>query len=551
MEVRKPTAQTSTAQTSTAQTGTPPRDLRRACLVASLAGLLAFCLYASTAAPTVYGLDSAELTTAAASGGLLRAPGYPVYLMLGGLWSHVWRGARLPGDAGRAMNLMSAFAGSMTIALLTLLLTHSLGLSTLATLGAVGLLAVAKYFWAMSSIAEVYTLQTALMAGTLLLFLHWRRRPSWQRLALATFALAVSAGNQTAAVLLVPGLVLLVLMRRPRTPRDSASLVAATVAGLAGLAVYLYLPLTAAGEPAFNYAGHYLEDGTFQPLDLSQPAQLWWLVSGRSFAGLMFDYPPAELAVELGRLGRDLWNAFFVFGLGPAVLGLIVQWRRDRGLALPSSAMFAVHALFFASYRVIDKSTMFLPCYLILAIWLATGYHEMLSWLRSSAAARRLLQALILGIVVLSAAWTHPQVDLSEDRSARQEGEAALALAAPGALIISAWSLAPILDYLQIIEGKRPDVTSINLFLLGPESAQAWVDRELPQRPVYVDRRSLALLSGVEGRQRGPLYELSAASAGASSSSTANEVRTNGPTRRSSSTGSSASAGGSRGSSET
>ena len=74
--------------------------------------VLPFVLYVLTLAPTVYGLDSAELTTAAAIGGLPRATGYPLYLMLGRVWS------RLPiGDVGFRMNLFSAFWGAFTIAL--------------------------------------------------------------------------------------------------------------------------------------------------------------------------------------------------------------------------------------------------------------------------------------------------------------------------------------------------------------------------------------------------------------------------------------------------
>src|SRR5512139_1610905 len=73
---------------------------------------LPFLLYLITLAPTIHNLDSAELTTAAATGGIVRATGYPLYLLLGRVWS--W----LPiGDVGFRMNLFSAFCGALTIAL--------------------------------------------------------------------------------------------------------------------------------------------------------------------------------------------------------------------------------------------------------------------------------------------------------------------------------------------------------------------------------------------------------------------------------------------------
>ena len=40
-------------------------------------------LYLQTLAPTVYNLDSAELTTAAATLGITRATGYPLYILTG------------------------------------------------------------------------------------------------------------------------------------------------------------------------------------------------------------------------------------------------------------------------------------------------------------------------------------------------------------------------------------------------------------------------------------------------------------------------------------
>src|SRR5690606_16398462 len=66
--------------------------------------------YLLTMAPTIYNLDSAELTTAAYTCGIVRATGYPLYLMIGRLWS------QLPlGDVGFRMNLFSAVCGAASV----------------------------------------------------------------------------------------------------------------------------------------------------------------------------------------------------------------------------------------------------------------------------------------------------------------------------------------------------------------------------------------------------------------------------------------------------
>jgi hypothetical protein len=66
--------------------------------------LAAFALYAGTAAPDLGLVDSGELALACATGGVAHPPGFPLYLIAGGL------AAKLPfASPARSLNLMSAF----------------------------------------------------------------------------------------------------------------------------------------------------------------------------------------------------------------------------------------------------------------------------------------------------------------------------------------------------------------------------------------------------------------------------------------------------------
>ena len=245
---------------------------------------LPFILYIFTMAPTVYNLDSAELTTAAATGGIVRATGYPLFLMLGYIWS--W----LPiGDVGYRLNLFSAFNGALTIALAERILRRW-QVGPWATFGALGLLASAPFFWALSLIAEVYTLHTALMALIILTLLRWGEQPSPGRLAWVGLTLGLSLGHHAATVLLLPGCGWYILTVAPRKALTPRPIVYTLAASLLGMSVYLYLPWRYTFQPAFNYAGQYQADGTFLPVDLHTLSGLWWLVSGRAFAGEMLAY---------------------------------------------------------------------------------------------------------------------------------------------------------------------------------------------------------------------------------------------------------------------
>ncbi len=469
-----------------------------------LAFSLPLTLYILTLAPTIYNLDSAELTTAAASGGITRATGYPLYLLLGRLWAHVPLG-----DVGYRMNLLSAVCAALTVALAERVLRRW-NVGPWASVGALGLLACAPYFWAMALIAEVYTLHTALMMGLLLALLRWSDRPSPGRLALAGLLAGLGLTHHGATVLLLPGCALFVLATAPRQALAPRALLAAVGALLAGLSIYLYLPLIYSMRPAFNYAGTYDANGLFQPINLHTLSGMWWLISGRAFAGQMLGYTPAEWWSEVGRFGQGLWRAFFVVGLGPGLLGLGVLLRRDWRTGMLTLLWFLGNALFYIDYRVLDKATMFLPNYVIWALWVGVGYQTLLSWVASERQRwpQRLLQVVMLGAALLALVSTWSKVDLSDDWSARLRGEAALRRMQPNALVFGWWDTVPLIEYLQLVEGQRPDVQAINRFLISAPDMQQLIEDALPERPVYIDHPSDALVQQYAVQAADPLYQL-------------------------------------------
>lgn len=468
--------------------------------------LLPLFLYGLTLAPTIYNLDSAELTTAAATGGLIRATGYPVYLILGGLWSH------LPvGDVGFRLNLMSALAGAFTLLLSERILCH-LNISAWARLAALGLLATAPYFWTLSLIAEVYTLHTALMAGVILALLAWREKPTPWRLALAVGLMAVSLGNHLATVLLIPGAVLFVLMVGGKEVLRPRTLIPLSLALLLGLSLYLYLPWRYGTNPTFNYAGTYDAEGVFHPVNLQTFSGFWWLVSGKAFATQMGGYTLTEFGYELGQFGQQLWRAFLGVGIGPAMLGMLVLARRDKPVALLFTLLFAANAFFYVNYRVIDKNTMFLPTYLVWALWLGVGYQAILDWVAaadgSSSRSLWLWRGAMLVAAVAAAVVTYPQVSQADDWSTRERSEDILALVEPNALLLGWWDVVPGVQYLQLVEGQRPDVLAINRFLISGDDMVQLINQAVHERPVYINNPPVELLKTMRVAPVGPIYRL-------------------------------------------
>ena len=467
---------------------------------------LPMLLYVLTAAPTIFNLDSAEFTTAVASGGIVRATGYPLYLLLGKLW--LW--LPLAGDVGHRMNLFSAFWGAVTLFLADRILRR-LDVGPWARLGALGLLAASPYFWGLSLIAEVYTLHTGLMAGILLLLLAWAERPSPGRLAWPVLLMALSAGNHAATALLIPGAVWFVATSHPRQLLRPRVWIVGGLALLVGASIFLVLPWRYLAQPAFNYAGIYDGEGVFHPVDLTTLQGIWWLISGQTFASRMFAYGLDELGPEILAYAGQLWSTFLALGIGPGLLGGVVLARRNWRLAGFLLLLFLANAAFYIDYRVVDKETMFLPTYLIWALWLGVGYQVLLDWVRDQRGGFLRswhLQALMTGAVFLALILHWPLTDLSQDWSTREQSQAILETVEPDALVLGWWETIPALQYMQLVEGQRPDVTLLNRFLIPPEAMHQLILAEIHRRPVYINNPSVMLLKETRVTKVGPLYKL-------------------------------------------
>ena len=469
---------------------------------------LPFTLYMSTLAPTIYNLDSAELTTAAATGGLMRATGYPLYLTLSKLW------LLLPvGDVGYRMNLFSAMCGALTIFLADQILRRW-RVSVWASMGALGLLASGTFFWGMSLIAEVYTLHTALMAGLIYCLLRWGDNPTPRRLLLVGLIGGMGLSHHAATFLLIPGSLFYVLVLAPKQALSPRSLFAAGIGVLIGLSFYLYLPLSYLGQPAFNYAGIYDADLVFHPINLLSPGGLFWLISGKSFAGQMLAYHGSALWHELVNYIVQLSQAFFIFGLLPGILGALTLLRRDWKAGLMLGLMFTFSAAFYIDYRVIDKNTMFLPSYLVWSIWIGLGYQKLLDWLRQGDLPLRqsrgfyLIRGAPILIVLFAVLWNWSLVNLSNDYSARQRGEAILSRIEQGALVLGWWDTVPVIQYLQLVEGQRPDVQAINRFLISQEDLYQYIRKEVTNRSIYIDSPPTELIESFDIESIGPIYKI-------------------------------------------
>jgi hypothetical protein len=269
------------------------------------------------------------------------------------------------------MNLASAIYGSLAVGMATCLAAE-LAASTLAGIAAGLFLAFSYTFWSQAITAEVYTLHLLITGVALLALLEWEKRPTAARLAVFYAVYALGFGNHLSMILLLPGFVLFLLMKRrsgqgdPLAPRMIAMAIVIAMAG------------------ALQYVWNF--------------RALWWeLVPPESLRAALgkfwFDVTKADwretLVMSLSESGLrsrpamyrwDLRQQFGEPGIVLAVIGfgyLLAQWPRRAFLLL----VLYLTALTFAwTYNVGDAYIFFLPSHYLVALCAGAGVAALM-WL--------------------------------------------------------------------------------------------------------------------------------------------------------------------------
>ncbi len=165
-------------------------------------GSIAFLLYLRTLAPDVFVSDFAEFQYLPYRLGLAHPNGFPFYMLLGWVWSHV-----IPhGNVAWRMNLLSAVGGALAVGA-TAGFAHDLGRNRWVGVFSGGLVALTPTFWGYSLVAERYTLNLFLLVCSLWLVRRAGDPLEKQRsrlLVLAAFMLGLGFATHPSDTLLVP-----------------------------------------------------------------------------------------------------------------------------------------------------------------------------------------------------------------------------------------------------------------------------------------------------------------------------------------------------------
>ena len=522
-------------------------------LTALVAVAVLFVLYAFTAPRSVIFEDDGLFIMAAVDAGVAHPPGYPLYTILGYLFSFL---SIIDPPAFR-IHLLSGLLGAAACGLL-FMVARAAGMPRLFALVTALAYGVSEHFWSQTIIAEVYSLNVLLSLAVLLLCMQAAAQPvqrtkkaakrslrqgrpnrsplegeperqgrspppsrwgviaktfskdgSWPRQPLlwAAFCFGLGLANHWPLMVLAAPAFAVLLFPHLRSWRFSVLMTRLTaLAGVAlatALTLYLWMVWRSFQPGIIAFYG---------PID--SISDFWYYISRQGYGGVDSS-PSAGIVDKLGFAGyfsKQVLFQYTVPGVLLAALGIDYLYRQGRGLLLIATIwIFLAHSLLLIlalgfDYEFLNEAV-FRPyplvSYGILALWMGCGLCFV--WDKFPLKGGAIIQALALVIPLYMLLQNLPVNDRSDDDFADRYGRMLLQGLEPEAVlfVVGDTTTAP-LGYLHYIEGLRPDVLLINTQGLVYPS-------RLFVPPTTSSRRARAFSAFMEGNSgRRPVYTINA-----------------------------------------
>jgi hypothetical protein len=518
------------------------REPRRAFWPA--AGLLAlfwFIIYLSTVSPTVNFIDSGELITAAYEPGIAHPPGYPLYVLLGYVASHV-----LWGEVAWRVNVVSALFGALAIGAFFVLIfqlgdyilaqprtrsrqaarrpaqpTKGKGqprrpestpaaattapairpewlLLASAAAGA-SILGASASFWSRTAQAKMYSLHYFLVAVLFILALGFRRAyergdaPAQTRWLVALAAtLGLSMTNHLMTVLTVVPIALLLFLGPELAGRWRAvvkRLVYAVPAALLPLLLYAYLPVRAGQAPIMNWGSPTTWDDFYRHIS-------GWQFRTYLLSDINGNISRNSELIFGGRTGPGYavgqWSFLTVLVYLAGIAGAVLLARTNIRVFAVTAAYAAITLIFSLVYGISEIEPYMVPFYAMFAVWLGLAPGALFRYLQARSTPRRqeapgvdparivwASVGAVGALALVSLLLVYPNQNYRENRLAEQFARNTFAdLPQNSLLITDYWDFYAPTYYLQLVEKQRPDLVIIDKSLLR----YPWYTEQLTRR---------------------------------------------------------------------
>jgi len=437
--------------------------------------IISILIYFITANPGLGFTDSGELASVCALLGIAHPTGYPLFTLLGHIWTFIPHSVPL-------IQILNYFAGFLTslsavffyFALLELFKILDFNNANqdeektsnkwLALISGF-IYAFALTVWGQAGAIEVYPLHILFINIILLFFLKsfTNKEKKEHYLLLTAFLLGLSFTNHLTTVLLLPAILLLFLY--PPNQEFSINknklqfLLLLIIPFVLSITLYLFLPIRSSTFPEMNWG--WVHRG----LD-----KFLYHVQGKQYQVWMFS--GENVSVNIGKYFAALPLQLGIIGLIPMLTGFYFTYKKSKQIFWFLTALVLVCFFYSINYSIHDIESYFLTSYIALIFFSAAG----LKFLYDK---NKKLLPLFALIPIISLVLNFESNNNSSDYLVNDYTDNLINNLEEDAIVISSqwdyWCSA--FWYKQKVEGIRKDVTLVEMELLR----RTWFGPQLNQ----------------------------------------------------------------------
>lgn len=432
-----------------------------------------FIVYVTTLAPGLYFIDTGELAAVCVKLGIAHPTGYPLFTILGSIFS------KLPlGDYIYRLNIMCALLSSVTalvfynmmyFILTELNLNKEQEKSTrfftdeknpltaiIISFSGAMVLAFSSTFWNTSNSLEVYSLHVLLVVTVMFLFLkagnsYVKGDNDLKHWLIFAFVLGLSFTNHLSTIFLSVGFLYLYFAVNGFSKMSFRKIFYMIVPFVLALSVYVYFfvrgdnTVIAWGNPVTwdNFMRH---------------------VSGKQFSVWMFT-STGSASKQFSHFVNIYPKEFFYIPVIIAIFGIVETFIKQKRFFYFTLLLFVFNILYAINYDIHDIDTYFLLAFVVTSIWFALGLKFLFAKMKISG-----LAAVSLSLIIpaFSIYGNYDENNLKNSHFVKEYTNNVFSSAREKSIIMSTqwdfWVSASF--YQQYVHNIRPDVIVIDKELM-------------------------------------------------------------------------------------
>lgn len=430
-------------------------------------------VYLKTLAPTVSFIDTGELATVCIKLGVAHPTGYPLFTIVGRLFS------MLPfGEEIYRLSFMCAVASSASLVVFFNLLvfifkefdaenfskdkkSFGAGLKDLTiyfiSLAATLTLGFSMTYWNIANSLEVYSFHQFFIISIIFVMLkavnEYGKKESRADIywLLFAFLLGLSFGNHLSTIFMSLGCIYLYFAINKFNEVSFKRIAIMAIPFLIAFSVYIYFPVRA-DNPTLSWGYPATWNNFIRHISGKQFSV--WMFSSTEVTSKQFSYFVSNYPKE-----------FYYIPLILAIFGAVKLFNKQRKLFYFTFLLFAFNIFYAINYDIHDIDSYFILAFIVSAIWIAFGIAFFVDKFGKTGPQIAVVSLLL---AVLPLYGNYKSNDESNNYFVKDYTENVFKSAKPNALILSSqWDFFVAASfYFQNIKGERPDITIIDKELL-------------------------------------------------------------------------------------